>query len=651
MEWGRDMQEHIDELSIPHTLTTIDGQQAVFLSGPTSFRQEVVGEAYNPEQMSRILASVQGRTDAVLPAWLMPEPGNAHDPNSVIVWILGGKVGYLPRELAAWWQPVLARLFARYRSHVACQAWVEPPSATNGGEFGVVLWLPQPAGASPPSQPIQSAPHDWHFKGMCPKCGRWVYLPESANNFVHCGQRLVNVEPRSYQQAPRSAAVSRQPAAAVITREPSPTQDGIETLRAHAARLEEDARGRAAELDRVRAELAHATEELKLAMAKRGPTPEELEQLRADIARAKKDLRTAQMELSSVEEALEIQSFGFYQPRYGFESSAQYVVRLKAIRDEQQALIKNGKAAPCDTTWKVGGSAAEGRKMVKQQAKLMLRAFNGECDAAIAKVKYDNVATLEERIGKAHAAINKMGEVQRVFIASQYFDLKLAELRLVHEHREKVQEEKEEQRRVKDQMREEQKAQEEIEKAKAEAEKEEAVSAAALEKARAELAAASGKQHEKFEALVTRLENELKDALDRKAKAIARAQLTKSGHVYVLSNIGSFGEGIYKIGMTRRLEPLERIDELGDASVPFRFDVHAIIYSEDAPSLENKIHKAFADRRVNIVNMRKEYFRVSLDEIRDVVEKLHGLVTFLLVPEAEEYRKTQAAALAAGASA
>ncbi|MBK9000874.1 MAG: DUF4041 domain-containing protein [Myxococcales bacterium] len=544
MEWGRAMQEHIDELSIPHTLTTIDGQQAVFLAGPTSFRQEVVGEAYNPEQMSRILASVQGRTDAVLPAWLMPEPGNVHDPNAIIVWILGGKVGYLPREVAAWWQPILARLFARYRSHVACHAWVEPPSATNGGEFGVVLWLPAQQASSPQPLPV---PH----------------------------------QPATAIASPAVAAVAAPVAAAAV-------------------------------------------QEIVTAPAPALPTPEQLEQLRADIARAKKDLKTAQKDLSSVEEALEIQSFGFYQPRYGFESSAQYVVRLKAIRDEQQALIKGGKAAPCDTTWKVGGSAAEGKKMVKQQAKLMLRAFNGECDAAIAKVKYDNVTTLEERIGKAHAAINKLGEVQRVFIASQYFDLKLAELRLVHEHREKVQEEKEEQRRVKDQMREEQKAQEEIEKAKAEAEKEEAISAAALEKARAELAAASGKQHEKFEALVTRLENELKDALERKAKAIARAQLTKSGHVYVLSNIGSFGAGIYKIGMTRRLEPLERIDELGDASVPFPFDVHAIIYSEDAPGLENKIHKAFADRRVNIVNMRKEYFRVTLDEVRDVVEKLHG---------------------------
>jgi hypothetical protein len=291
--------------------------------------------------------------------------------------------------------------------------------------------------------------------------------------------------------------------------------------------------------------------------------------------------------------------------------------------------------------------------MVKQQAKLMLRAFNGESDAAIAKVRYDNANTLEQRLAKAYAEINKLGEVQQVFISQRYLDLKLAELHLVHEHREKVQAEKEEQKRIKEQMREEQKALEEIERAKAEAEREEAAKSSALEKAKAELAAteATNKQHEKLEALVGRLENELKDALDRKAKAIARAQLTKSGHVYVLSNIGSFGHGIYKIGMTRRLDPYERVDELGDASVPFAFDVHAIIYSPDAPGLESQLHKTFAHRRVNGVNTRKEYFRVTLDEIQVEVKKLHGLVTFAVEPEAEEYRKTVALAEAGGPAA
>lgn len=368
-------------------------------------------------------------------------------------------------------------------------------------------------------------------------------------------------------------------------------------------------------------------------------SPELLAKLRSQIDAAKR-------ELASVEEAIEIQSFGFYKPKYGFESSAQYVSRLASIREEQKKMISDDKAAQCDTEWRVGGSAAEGKKMVKQQTKLMLRAFHGECDAAIAKVKYDNVVTLEERIGKAYEAINKLGEVQRTFISRRYLDLKLAELHLVHEHREKLQQEKDEQKRIKEQMREEEKALAEIERAKAEAEKQEEQSEAKLEKARAELAviAEAGKHNDKLEALVVRLENELKDALDRKAKAIARAQLTRSGHVYVLSNIGSFGHGVYKIGMTRRLDPHERVDELGDASVPFPFDVHAIIFAEDAPGLENKLHRAFAARRVNLVNMRKEYFRVTLDEVRAEVERLHGLVTFLLQPEAEEYHRTLAAA-------
>ncbi|MBX3215702.1 MAG: GIY-YIG nuclease family protein [Labilithrix sp.] len=201
-------------------------------------------------------------------------------------------------------------------------------------------------------------------------------------------------------------------------------------------------------------------------------------------------------------------------------------------------------------------------------------------------------------------------------------------------------------------MREEEKAREEIARARAQAEREGAAKQKALDKAREELAAsmATEAQHKKLEALVSRLENELKDTLDRKAKAIARAQLTKSGYVYVLSNIGSFGEGVYKIGLTRRLDPYERVDELGDASVPFCFDVHAIIYAEDAPGLENALHREFADRRVNRVNLRKEYFRVTLEEIQAAVKQHHGLVTMVLDAEAEEWRKTQSQLSSAAAT-
>jgi len=141
--------------------------------------------------------------------------------------------------------------------------------------------------------------------------------------------------------------------------------------------------------------------------------------------------------------------------------------------------------------------------------------------------------------------------------------------------------------------------------------------------------------------LISKLENELKEAIDRKAKAIARAQLTKSGHVYILSNIGTMGEGVYKIGMTRRLEPLDRIRELGDASVPFPFDFHALIYSENAPKLENELHRHFAAQRINLSNTRKEYFRVTLDEIRQAVTSFFGEVTFRLDHDAAQFRESE----------
>ena len=344
----------------------------------------------------------------------------------------------------------------------------------------------------------------------------------------------------------------------------------------------------------------------------------------------------------SVEETLDMQSFGLYRTKYGFETSERYAHQLDEIRSDQKQMVKLDEATHCPADWTVEGSAAKGKKMIKEQAKLMLRAFNGECDSAVSKAKYNNMNNLENRINRSFDTINKLGESKKLWITREYLKQKLQELYLVHEHRVKVEEEKQEQQRIKEQMREEEKALREIEKAKKNAEKDEEIKANALEKARQELAETHGKQNDRLQLLVDKLELELKEATERKARAISRAQQTRSGHVYVLSNIGSFGENVYKIGMTRRLEPLDRVKELGDASVPFRFDVHAMIYSEDAPALENTLHKYFNDRRVNMANLRKEYFSVNLDEIQIAVEKNFGVITFVAVPEAEEYRQTLA---------
>jgi hypothetical protein len=345
-------------------------------------------------------------------------------------------------------------------------------------------------------------------------------------------------------------------------------------------------------------------------------------------------------DVEAVEETKSLQEFGFYRPRYNFDSSELYERRLEQIRSKQKTMLSEKAACTCETEWTVDGSKSEGTKMVNQQIKLMLRAFNGECDAAVAKVKYNNVTSLEKRIQRSFEQISNLGEAKRIHLAPKYCELKHEELHLLYECQQKKQEEKETQRLIREQMREEQKVAKEIEKACDAADREQAIKAQALEQARAELASTSGLQTAKLESLVSRLENELRAAIEKKAKAIARAQLTKSGHVYILSNIGTLGEGVYKIGMSRRLEPLDRVDELGGASVPFPFDVHAMIYSENAPELETALHRHFSNRRVNLVNLRREFFRVSLDEIRAAVSQHFGQVTFVLEPEAEQFRRT-----------
>lgn len=358
------------------------------------------------------------------------------------------------------------------------------------------------------------------------------------------------------------------------------------------------------------------------------------------------NIKTLRQKLDEVEEEEYVQSFGFYKAKYNFGSSEEYKERLEAVRDRQTKMIANDSAAVCHIQWEVEGSKRKGKKMINDFIKLILRAFNGECDAAVAKVKYNNAISLEKRIKTSFKALNKLSEINRCEITQQYLQVKLDELYLMHEFQEKKQEEAEEQRRIKEQIREEQRALREIEKAREEAEKDEIRYRQALEQARNEIEKYTGRQREKLEQEIEQLTQKLEDACFR-GQEISRTQMTKSGSIYVLSNIGSFGENIYKIGMTRRLEPLERIRELSGASVPFPFDVHGIIFSENAPEVENLLHQFLREKSVNKVNERKEFFRVSLDEIKLALEKI-AHETKIIPPEikitktaeAEQYWKT-----------
>ncbi len=346
-------------------------------------------------------------------------------------------------------------------------------------------------------------------------------------------------------------------------------------------------------------------------------------------------------EIKIYEDDIELMDFGVYNPQFDYDTSEKYKEQIKIVVDEQKELVKSEKAAICNTNWSVGNSQKQGEMMIKRGIKLTLRAFNGECDSLIAKVKWNNIEQYSARIEKAFDNINKLNKSNDIHITDEYKELKLKELKLAHEYENKKYEEKEEQKRIKEEIREEERAQKELEKAQKEAEEKEKQYQKALEEAQKEIGKAQGAELDKLNEQIAQLQQQLSEAHEASERAISRAQMTKSGHVYVISNIGSFGDDVYKIGMTRRLEPMDRVKELGDASVPFQFDVHAMIYSDNAPELENTLHKEFNEKRVNLVNTRKEYFNVSLSDIENAVKNIHGAeIEFTKMAEAEEYRET-----------
>ncbi len=347
-------------------------------------------------------------------------------------------------------------------------------------------------------------------------------------------------------------------------------------------------------------------------------------------------------EVSIFESKLDLIEFGIYEPVYDFEKSDDYRDEQNRIIEQEKSMISGDTAAICNTKWTVGDSEARGKTVVNRYKKLMLRAFNGECDVLIAKVKWNNINQMKERMRKLFDAINKLGEGFNVYLNEQYLDLKRKELILEYEYQAKKQQEKEEMRAIQEELREEEKARREFEQAQKEAEKEESNYQKALDKARREIELATGEKQDKLQSQIEQLELELKEAKEKKERALSMAQQTKRGHVYIISNIGSFGENVYKIGMTRRLEPTDRVKELGDASVPFQFDIHAMIYSDEARTLEYELHKAFTNKKVNMLNYRKEFFNVTLDEIEQKIKEIGLDAEFSRLPEAMEYRETLA---------
>jgi hypothetical protein len=316
---------------------------------------------------------------------------------------------------------------------------------------------------------------------------------------------------------------------------------------------------------------------------------------------------------------------------FGFSKAGE---KLKLARERTKLMHANGTAATC--------GYADGWK--KDHAlKFVLSTFNGKVDTVLSRIKPDNQGKLIREIKDAYALVNRDGEVYKnARIQKEYLDSRLDELKwgaAVQKLKEKT---REEQRAIREQIREEQKAKREIERAIKQAEREEDLVNKAIAKIKKQFEEASESERAKLEAQLSELSVKLVEAEEKSKKAISMAQQTKKGNVYIISNIGSFGEDVYKIGLTRRLDPNERIRELGDASVPFPFDVHAVLASDDAPALETALHRRFVERQVNKVNKRKEFFRVNLTELRKAANELGLETSWTLSAEAAQYRETLA---------
>jgi hypothetical protein len=346
------------------------------------------------------------------------------------------------------------------------------------------------------------------------------------------------------------------------------------------------------------------------------------------------------------EETALLQEAGVYAYRHPLSDAVAYQQALAGIELRVKEMTrKDGGAVLATTSWTVNGSVTEGRAMVRDFSKLLLRAFNAEADNLVRGLKPYRLTSALERLDKVATTIEKLGKTMAIRISPDYLLLRKRELEMTADFLQKQAEEKEAERVERERLREERKVQQEMERERARLEKERQHYENALQ--------ALLKKGD--DAGAERLQAQLADVDRAIADVDYRAANIRAGYVYVISNIGSFGERMVKVGLTRRLDPQDRIRELSDASVPFNFDTHALFFSKDAVGIEQALHARLAAARVNVVNRRREFFRASPVEVKALLAELAGeLLEFQEVPEALQYRQclSQAAsAQAAGVSA
>ena len=389
-------------------------------------------------------------------------------------------------------------------------------------------------------------------------------------------------------------------------------------------------------------ELANVDEEYeKITQEKEKDLNKKLRETKEEYDSLTLQVKELKEQKGDLEDDIAMQEYGLYEPKYNFVNATAYKERLDAVRKQQKQMIKDKTAAVGATEWTIDGSKSKGKAFINANIKQILRSFNNETEVIISKVKHSNLESSKNRIQKSFDVLNKLYTREQVHLTQGYLNLKFDEMHLAYEYEVKKQEEKEELREAREREREERKLQKELEKERKKFERENETINTEIEEIKAEMAQAAAEEKAKLEAEIAKLQEALNKNNEEVKKINEWKEKPGAGYVYIISNVGSFGKNVFKIGVTRRDNPEDRIRELSNASVPFRFDTHVFIFSKNAYDLESELHERFNDKRVNKVNMRKEFFRISIDDVKKIVEENKGQVhSFVEHPDAEEYYDT-----------
>ncbi len=371
--------------------------------------------------------------------------------------------------------------------------------------------------------------------------------------------------------------------------------------------------------------------------ARRSPAESSIRELKAelDLARAGGQLLgqgESGDDIVDLDDAHVLQDVGIYRYRHPLENAPAYKERLDGLQARIKTLVRNRDAVSSSDMFTLDNSLAKGRKLTADLGKLMLRAYNAEVDNAIRSLRAGNLQTATRRLVATKTAVARLGAIMELRITDEFHELRMEELELTSDYLMKLHEEREAAREERERLREERRAAQELEEERDRLGKERAHYANAL----ASLVASGGGGD------TATLQSKLDELDESIAHNDYRLANIRAGYVYVISNSGAFGPGVVKIGLTRRLEPMERVRELGGASVPFPFDVHALFFSADAVTLESQLHRAFAGQRVNRVNERREFFFATPAEVREALSSRVGnLLEYADEPEALQFLQSK----------